>query len=65
MKYRTLAQLVAAVKAGRATGVLAVGNDDTFLYDGDPGEEECVFRMDPGELLEQALDLLGIAHEGV
>lgn len=61
--YQTLAELQHAVTRTRASGqeppVLTVDNDETFAYAGD----ECVFRMDPETLLEQALDLLGIPHQ--
>jgi hypothetical protein len=57
--YKTLAELQQAVRAGEVTEPLVLDNDETAAYQG----EECVFRMDPDTLLEQALDMLGIAHE--
>jgi hypothetical protein len=62
VKYKTLAELKAAVDAGEVAGTLTVDNDDTYFYtDGDDGD--CVFRMHPADLTGQALDLLGIPHE--
>lgn len=66
----TLEELIAAYKSGELTRPLTIDNDDTFLYvQTDPNDEtswENVFNGGtPGELLEQALDLLGIPHEGV
>ncbi|HEY6493282.1 MAG TPA: hypothetical protein VIZ43_08420 [Trebonia sp.] len=61
MKYPDLASLVQAVKDGELTGTLEIDNDATYVYAGD----EKVFELDPAELLEQALDLLGVRHEGV
>lgn len=64
MKYKNLAELKAACEAARAARAeelpyLVIDNDDTHVYQGG----ECVFRMDPAEVLEQALDLLAIPHE--
>lgn len=57
--YETLQDLVAAVRSGEITGTLTIDNDETFMYSGD----QCVFRMAPDELLEQALDMLSVPHE--
>jgi hypothetical protein len=63
VKYKTLRELQHACDLARAKGQeppeLTVDNDETFAY----ADDECVFRMDPQTLLEQALDLLGIPHE--
>jgi hypothetical protein len=59
--YMNLTELKQAVDSGAVTEPLMLDNDDTHVYQGD----ECVFRMDPDTLLEQALTLLGIAHEPV
>lgn len=62
--YETLAELQHAVTRARACGqeppVLTVDNDDSYAYD---QAEQLVFRMHPADLLEQALDLLGIPHQ--
>lgn len=42
-----------------------IDNDDASMYDGDDEDGEIVFEMHPADLLEQALDLLGIPHEHV
>lgn len=59
--YDTLRQLADAIKAGEVTGPLMIDNDVTGLYQDDVK----VFEMHPDDLLEQALDLLGIPHEHV
>lgn len=59
MRYKTLAELVAAVRSGEVLGTLVIDNDETFLYEGD----ECVFRMAPDQLLDEALDMLSVPHE--
>lgn len=61
MRYPTVAALAEAFRDGLGlTGaVLVIDNDDTHVYVG----EECVFRMHPDEVLEGALDLLGVPHE--
>jgi hypothetical protein len=62
VKYKNLAELADGSTRTRAEGgeppVLTVDNDDTQAYEGG----ECVFRMHPDQVLEQALDLLGIEH---
>lgn len=73
MKYKTLADLVNAYHAKeltRETAMLTIDNDNvhvTFHAADDPDwlRAENVFEMDPLDLLEQALDLLGIPHEHV
>jgi hypothetical protein len=63
MKYDTLKQFHDAVKAGQESGaVLWIDNDTTDAINED---EEELFSMHPADLLEQALDLLGIPHEHV
>jgi len=64
MICKTLAELREFCSRARADGgevpVLTLDNDDTYAYLG----EECVFGgTHPHQLLEQALDLLGILHE--
>jgi hypothetical protein len=60
--YQTLADLKRALDSGEVSGTMTLDNDEAFLYtDGDDGT--CVFRTDPYDLVRQALDLLGIAHE--
>lgn len=61
MKYPDLASLVQAVKDGSVTEPLMIDNDGTSVYEG----EDEVFSLHPVDLLEQALDLLGVRHEGV
>ena len=77
--YTTLAELAAAYKAGEikcfdgTVPPLILDNDCSTVHvyvDSDDDDEwEPVFRSDyppdaPGGILEQALDLLGIPHEG-
>jgi len=70
MKYNTLEELVAAVKAEQLPKTytedgdtypvtLRIDNDDTVVYVG----EGAVFRMHPVPLLEEALTLLGVPWE--
>jgi hypothetical protein len=62
MRYDTLRQLSDAIAAGTVKdAVLMLDNDSTSVYE----DAECVFEMHPDDLLEQALDLLGIPHEHV
>jgi len=66
MRYDTLKQLRDAIAAGEVTNpVLMIDNDSTSVFDGDDEDAECVFDMHPDDLLEQALDQLGIPHEHV
>lgn len=71
MRYETLAELHLAVHRGDVKGTLTLDNDSTSFTDvdeeTDPDWEhaETVFEMHPEEVLEQALDLLGIPHEHV
>jgi hypothetical protein len=62
-KYDTLRQLHDAVKAGKVTGTLMIDNDAVSMYD--EATDTDLFEMHPADLLEQALDLLGIEHEHV
>jgi len=64
-KYESLAELVSAmgrdeVNAGET---LYLDNDSTDMYSGDGHVK--LFSMHPAELLEQALDLLGVNWEPV
>lgn len=62
-KYETLADLREAVADGQAPGmVLRLDNDEAYAVS---EEGEDLFSMHPAELLEQALDLLGVRHESV
>jgi hypothetical protein len=61
MRYPTLAALAAAYKAAELADPLMLDNDQTTVYDGD----EKVYEGHPGQVLEDALDLLGIPHEHV
>jgi hypothetical protein len=66
----TLAELVEAYKSGKLTDddILWLDNDTTGLYTGDEDAGEPVvkvFEMHPYELLEQALDLLGVLYDHV
>lgn len=64
-KYRSLEELLKAYKLGELsedTGdILQIDNDTCFVYCND----EKVFEGDPEELLEEALELLGIPAEHV
>lgn len=66
-RYDTLGQLRGAIELGHLKGaVLMIDNDVTSMYVGDEDSAgECVFEMHPADLLEQALNLLGIPHEHV
>jgi hypothetical protein len=69
MKYENLKQLQQAYASGELTQPVTLDNDDTFVYspvsDGPDAEWEQVFDGDvPQLLLEAALDLLGIPHQG-
>lgn len=61
MPYETPRDLQAAYKSGTVTDPLMLDNDSTSVYAGDDN----VFEMHPNDVLEQALDLLGIPHEHV
>lgn len=65
MKYKTLAELKAAIDAGTHSGdPICLDNDSTTIYSDDDGDYEEIFEGGtPGELLIQALDLLGIPWE--
>jgi hypothetical protein len=71
-KFDTLGQLRDAYATGLIpnTVPLVIDNDGTYVYiytedDPDYDDSEKVFEMHPGDLLMQALDLLGIPYEGV
>lgn len=65
MRYETLAELRDAYSAGEVTGPLMIDNDSAGVYREDgPDNWVSVFEMHPAELLLQALDLLGVPHEG-
>ena len=65
MKYKTLNELKEALDKGEIQlnpeggDCLMVESDSTCFYI----DDECVFRMHPSDLLEEALDLLGIPWE--
>jgi hypothetical protein len=60
VKYLTFAALADAYAAGYPAGsVMHLGNDHAIVY----FNGEIVFEMHPGNLLREALDLLGIPHE--
>ena len=65
MKYKTLRELKEALDKGEihlnpeGGDCLFLESDSTYFYI----EDECVFRMHPSDLLEEALDLLGIPWE--
>lgn len=63
--YKTLTEVVAAFKSGElgeTTESFAwLDNDDVSIYKGD----EKVYQTHPYQLLEDALDLLGIPWEHV
>lgn len=71
MKYETLEALVRAYQDGTLTAPLELDNYATYVYANEQGSAEDdenidkVFGMDPWELLNAALDLLGIPHEHV
>lgn len=72
-QYKTLAELCGAYKSGELTpetAVMRIDNDFVAVtwHAADDLEWEQavdVFEMDPHDLQEQALDLLGIPHEHV
>jgi hypothetical protein len=61
-RYATLAQVQAAYASGEipAPFALVLDNDASYVYVGD---EEVYQGGGPAELIEEALDLLGIPHE--
>ena len=65
MKYRTLNELREALDKGeiklnpQSGDGLTLESDIAYFY----VDDECVFRMNPSDLLEEALDLLGIPWE--
>ena len=68
-RYETLAELLKARIAGFVPqdAALTIDNDSVFMYVGDGPDDdnpEEVFEMHPRQLLEQALDLLFLPHEG-
>lgn len=70
MPYKTLAELVDAYKTGRIArhDPLWLDNDRASVYVSDADGEATgppVFTMHPGQILEEALNLLGVPHEGV
>jgi hypothetical protein len=70
LRYKTVAELQVAYRSGelKAEEALMLDNDSTDAYRDDEADElesELVFSMHPDQLLEQALDLLGIPHEHV
>lgn len=66
----TLRELAEAYKSGKIAkdDPLWLDNDTAFVYRSDANGEStgpAVFRQHPAVLLDEALDLLGIPHEGV
>jgi len=65
MKYTTLRELKKALDQGEIQ--LNPGNGDCLIVDADSTyfylDEEVVFRKHPSDLLEEALNLLGIPWE--
>ena len=63
-RFNNLKDLVEAKRSGEYVQELplVLDNDNTVLYPADE-EADADFRMHPADLLEQALDLLGIDHE--
>jgi hypothetical protein len=64
VRYETLADLKGAYERGEVSdldSVMAVDNDSCRVRAGG----SVVFDMHPATVLEQALDLLEIPHEGV
>ena len=61
-RYKTLKELKEALDNGEIEldpergDYLTVESDSTYFY----LDDECVFRMHPTDLIEEALDLLGI-----
>jgi hypothetical protein len=67
MRYATLAELHAAYETGKLDRdcVLWIDNDQTVVHRTAGDDYETVFEMHPEDLLEQALDLLGIPRNHV
>jgi hypothetical protein len=67
--YDTLRQLQEAYQRGELSEEepLWLDNDSTDAFAPNPGPDpsKCLFSMHPADVLEQALDLLGIPHEHV
>lgn len=67
MKYKTLKDLVEAIKSGEVAvkdcWPMVIDNDSVDLYSKDAAGEdidECLFEGGPREVLGEAFDLLGI-----
>lgn len=60
-----LAELVAAYKSGQVTKPLMIDNDHVSVWPEDDNATEPTYEAHPVQLLEDALDLLGIPHEHV
>jgi hypothetical protein len=61
LRYPALPALRDAYASGELTAPLMLDNDQTTVCDG--GEK--VFESHPGQVLEDALNMLGIPHEHV
>lgn len=61
LRYPALPALRDAYATGELAAPLMLDNDQAAVYDGD----EKVFESHPEQVLEDALDLLGIPHEHV
>lgn len=64
-KYKTLAEPQAAYQGGQVTDTepLMLDNDCVTVQVPDGDDYSTVFEMHPDDLLEQAVDLLGIPHD--
>lgn len=60
-EIKTLAELRSAYIGGRVTAPVMLDNDDVSVYQ----DDREVYGSDPDQLLEDALDLLGIPWEHV
>ena len=60
-KHANLGELQQAYVKGEVTAPLMLDNDWAGVYQ----DDEKVYDSDPEQLLEDALDLLGIPHEHV
>ena len=67
-RYNSLAELAVAYRMGEVTAPLMIDNDNMSVWeydDNDPAVHDELFEMDPHDVMEQALDLIGIPHESV
>ncbi len=70
-KYKTLAELNQAYRQGEVTEALMLDNDDASVWIGEDSEDDLAgtvqlaYESHPTQLLEDALDLLGIPWDHV